>query len=292
MKSLLKASFLLLLLSICHVQGFANPNEYKAFQVEVSGQGSSVFLIPGATCSGDVWKQTLVSLEKQHTCHVFTLAGYAGVPALEETPMLETIKRALASYIEKHRNESVTVIGHSIGGFLASWLAIDHPQLIDKVMIVDALPFLAAATNPSATQEGVKSQLSLAYFVNQYEQMDSTAFRNMQNQVVNSMLKNNAYQEEVLGWSLQSDRTAMAHTMYEMMTKDLRDDISKIQCPVLVLAAWDSEGVLSRDQIENTYQLQYSKLPKVEVRIAKDARHFIMLDQPEWFLTQTREFVK
>ena len=73
--------------------------QYKAFEVEVSGQGSPLFLIPGATCSGEVWQSTVALLSQQYEYHVFTLAGYAGVEALENPPYLPTIKKALTDYI-------------------------------------------------------------------------------------------------------------------------------------------------------------------------------------------------
>ena len=51
------------------------------FEVRVTGNGPDVLLIPGLASSGDVWDDTVKALAPHHRCHVFTLAGFAGVPA-------------------------------------------------------------------------------------------------------------------------------------------------------------------------------------------------------------------
>ena len=75
--------FLILFLALTIQQVNAQKN---SFQVEVSGQGDHVILIPGLSCSGDVWQETVSVLQKNYTCHVLTLPGFAGQPALSPMP--------------------------------------------------------------------------------------------------------------------------------------------------------------------------------------------------------------
>ena len=58
------------------------------FEVRVVGTGPDVLLIPGLASSGAVWDDTVSQLCTQHRCHVFTLAGFAGVPA-QSGPLLD-----------------------------------------------------------------------------------------------------------------------------------------------------------------------------------------------------------
>ena len=39
---------------------------HAAFEVTVTGQGEPLFLIPGATCSGEVWETTVEQYSKQY----------------------------------------------------------------------------------------------------------------------------------------------------------------------------------------------------------------------------------
>ena len=108
-----------------------------------------MLLIPGLASSGAVWDDTVKQLCGAHRCHVFTLAGFAGVPA-QPGPLLDDVDAALAAYIEQQHLKAPIVVGHSLGGFVALKLAIDHPADVGKLVIVDALPALGAVRMDSA----------------------------------------------------------------------------------------------------------------------------------------------
>ena len=122
------------------------------FEVRVTGKGPDVLLIPGLASSGAVWDDTVRPLCTTHRCHVFTLAGFAGVPA-QPGPLLDNVDAALAAYIEQQHLKAPVVIGHSLGGFVALRLAIAHPADVGRLVIVDTLPALGAARMDSATPQ-------------------------------------------------------------------------------------------------------------------------------------------
>ena len=66
----------LLLLGSALISWGAEPP--PSFEVEVHGAGSPVLLVPGLSCSGEVWDQTVTALEGRHEVHVLSLAGFAG----------------------------------------------------------------------------------------------------------------------------------------------------------------------------------------------------------------------
>jgi pimeloyl-ACP methyl ester carboxylesterase len=53
-------------------------DDARAFRVQVSGTGRPILLIPGLASSGDTWETTVAHLSDRFTCHVLTLAGFAG----------------------------------------------------------------------------------------------------------------------------------------------------------------------------------------------------------------------
>src|SRR5262249_21240266 len=55
-------------------------SEPKSFRAEVTGTGPAMILIPGLASSGETWTTTVAHLRTRYTCHVLTLAGFAGVP--------------------------------------------------------------------------------------------------------------------------------------------------------------------------------------------------------------------
>jgi pimeloyl-ACP methyl ester carboxylesterase len=78
----------------------------------------------------------------KHQCHVVTLAGFAGVPAID-APLLPAAEQQLSDYITANKFDRPVVIGHSLGGFLGMKLAADHPEQVGRLVIVDTLPALA-----------------------------------------------------------------------------------------------------------------------------------------------------
>ncbi len=280
MKSFIFNLFIsLLIVSTTH----AGSPRYDAFRVEVSGSGPALFLIPGATSSGDVWREAANRYRDHYTVHLFTLAGYAGVPPLSATEILPEIKRQLTRYIRENSHGEGILIGHSIGGFLGLWMAADEKGLIDRLVIVDALPFLPAARNPALSEEQAK-QAFLRYR-NHYTGMDSAALRLSQEMILRSMIKNSRARDAVLEQSLLSDRRTMGMTLYELMSTDLRDDLARIAIPMLVLIPWDDsldpQSGMDRGQKLSLYRGQYAGAPHCRVRLIENARHFIMLDQPD-----------
>src|ERR1700712_1350159 len=126
--------------------------QQKSFRVELYGQGQPIILIPGYSCSGDVWKETVDNLKAHYQLHVLTLAGFAGVPPID-TPILKTIKNDLIKYVKDNHLNKPVLIGHSLGAFMSLWVASEEPSLFSKIICVDGVPFVSSMTNPSITAE-------------------------------------------------------------------------------------------------------------------------------------------
>ena len=82
-----------------------------AFRVQVAGHGRPMILIPGLSSSGDTWKGTVEHYKDRFTTHTVTLAGFAGVPAIEQRPLLAAVRDQLAAYIEANHLEKPIVVG-------------------------------------------------------------------------------------------------------------------------------------------------------------------------------------
>jgi N-formylmaleamate deformylase len=95
-------------------------------EVGVSGAGRPVIFIPGFACHGSVWDGTVDHLDGRAEAHVVTVAGFAGVPAVTD-PSLANVHAELARYIVENQLESPVIIGHSLGGTMALWLAETVP---------------------------------------------------------------------------------------------------------------------------------------------------------------------
>ncbi|WP_440135364.1 alpha/beta fold hydrolase [Chitinophaga sancti] len=268
-------SFLFIL---CSFKGQAQ----SAFNVKVVGTGSPILLFPGFGCTGEVWQGITGELSKHYECHIFTFAGFGDVPPIGR-PWLSTIKEAVIQYVNSHKIRSATIIGHSLGGTLGLWLAATEPTMFKKIIVVDALPCTGALMMPNFKPENIG-------YDNPYNQrireMDSTTFREMAQQQVAYMMLNKEKRSKVVEWFLKADRSTYVDGYVDLLKLDLRNALIKI--PVVILAAtYPNKAV-----IEKNYNEQYANVNEKTIYYADNAAHFIMYDQPEWFLSKITESLK
>lgn len=261
-----------------------------SFHVDITGKGKPMILIPGFASSGKTWDSTVAHYKDRYECHVLTLAGFAGEPRIED-PFLETVRKDLAEYIRKNKMSKPVIVGHSLGGFLALWLASKEPDLVGPLVIVDSLPFLAAIMQPDATAESVKPMAENMRKI--FGGPPTEATEKQAEGSIKSMVTSPADYEMVLGWSKKSDRVAEGNAMYDMMTTDLRDDVAKITAPTLVIGTWIAykEYGATRESVEKNFRDQYAKLKNFQLVLSDKARHFVMLDDPEGFFAATDGFL-
>ncbi|MDI3292695.1 alpha/beta fold hydrolase [Janthinobacterium tructae] len=283
----------LTLLASALLTGAAHAATPTAFTVDVTGQGRPLILIPGLASSGEVWQGTVARLcgpKTGRACHVLTLAGFAGVAPIEGD-LLAQAEQQLADYISTRKLGRPAIIGHSLGGFLALKMAIDHPAQTGKLLIVDSLPALGAVQMPSITQEQLQAMSS--QMQSAMRAQDAASSSASQRRTVAGMASTPADVERIIGWGQRSDRETVIRAMGTLMASDLRQDVAKVQSPTLVLGTWIAyKEYAPRAAIEATFQQQYAQLPGVKIALADTARHFIMYDQPDWMHARIEQFLE
>lgn len=249
----------------------------ESFAVEVSGSGPPMILIPGLASPGQVWEPTLGHLDGRYEAHVLTLAGFAGQPPIDDEPFLERVRDDIIRYIQENGLEQPVVLGHSLGGFMAVWLAASEPQLVGPVISVDGLPFLPAVFPPGgATPESMRPQAEAMR--NQMASQSPEVFEQSQHAMLRTMVTDTAVADRVAGWTSRSDPGTVAQAMYELFTTDLRPQLPDIQSPVLVYGSWVAYG--TRDEVLANYEREYAAVADAEIRLSETGRHFLMYDDP------------
>ncbi|APQ17398.1 alpha/beta fold hydrolase [Maribacter hydrothermalis] len=248
----------------------------KPFKVDVRGEGKPILLFPGFTCTGEVWDTTIAELSKNYECHVFTFAGFGDVPAIEK-PWLPKIKEGVVNYISEKKLENPVLLGHSLGGALALWMATESDSF-KELIIVDALPSTGALMMPDFKSEYMVYD---SPYNKQTLAMNAVDFDAMVGQMASGMAKDKPYQERIKNWMIQADRETYVYGYTDLLKLDLREDLAKIKIPVTILAATEPYGL---EMAKSTYEAQYKALSKYTIEFASGSSHFIMYDQPQWFM--------
>lgn len=253
----------------------------EATHVKTIGEGQPLLLLPGFANSSEVWEQTLEQLDGQHKIHLIDYAGFNGLAPVE-TPWLPKVKAALKDYVLKNKLSDITIIGHSLGGTLALYLAGELPEKVKQIIVVDALPNTAKLMFPNQASGSfsydnpyAKSQLN----------MKEGSFKQMLSGQLQMMCKNTDKHEQILNWMLKTDRKTYVYGYIDYLNFDATPFLEKIKANVLILAA-TSYG---RTQSEMVYKDQFSNLEHYDIKFADDAAHYIMYDQPDWFYQQVNQ---
>ena len=271
---------------------FSQTEKYS-FNVEIKGKGKPIILIPGLASSGEVWKQTADTLQKKYECHILTLAGFANQKSINlENGFLPIVKNEITNYIKNELDEKPILIGHSLGGFLSLSIASSETELLSKIIIVDSYPFMSLAYNPNATVENVLPQAQTMKEI--LLSMKDSIFVQQQKMTMPTMITDTTNIKTATKWSIQSDRETIAQAMFELMTSDLRNEVEQTTIPILVLGSWygAKDYGITKEMVKTNYENQFSKAKNCKIVIAETARHFIMWDEPKWFLNTIKPFLE
>lgn len=259
--------------------------------VEVVGSGPDVILIPGLASSREVWRPLANRLSATHRVHLVQLAGFAGEPwSHGDGPFVEPEVAELARYIAEAGLDRPAIIGHSMGGLSGLLLAQRQPELVGRLMIVDALPFYSALFGPTVTAETARPVA--AQFAAAMIAADEASYRAQQQQAAQGLARDPAIREAMVEWSMASDRRAVAAAFSDVMTTDARPGLAAMTTPVTALYATDADGGPPPALAEGLWTQEYSTLPGVRLVRIDGARHFIMADQPALFDAAVYDFLR
>lgn len=259
--------------------------------VTVRGQGPDIVFIPGLASSGAAWDAAARHLEGHYRLHIIQIAGFAGTPARANAqgPVIQPTLDALDAYIKTNNLKSPKVIGHSLGGLMGIMLTLQHPEDVDKLMIVDALPFFsvlfgaidAATATPQAAamRDRILAETQDAYAEGEKE-------------FVRALVKSPEGLKQVTRWAIASDKSVVARALYEDMTTDVRPRLHEVKTPVTILYPWDASTGIPHTACDRLYQENYALLPNKTFVPIDGSFHFIMLDQPDLFANQVDVFLR
>lgn len=286
------ALVLLLWIPLQNSQALSQTTETKWFRVEVTGEGPPMLLIPGLSSSGAVWNQTVDHFKDQFEIHVFTLAGFAGVPPVESEEFLPVVKDKLIQYMEENLDEPAVIIGHSLGGFLVYWIGSERPDLLKAAISVDGPPWLAGVMFGDMDPKTRKNIINR--IITGMKNTTEAPSDARQEQIFASMIQNPDTAQAYSKWGKTSDMGTVIQAMKELYTINLSDQLAAMKVPTLHLYAWVpyTKYGASQESILKTLKHQTRLHPNITFATNDSAWHFMMTDEPEWFFSEVEAFLK
>ncbi len=102
-----------------------------------AGSGPPVILIHGLGGSTLVWQRNIEALAQRYSVYAIDMPGhgYSDNPALGYG--LEAARKYIAGFMDAMNIQKASFVGNSAGGLAAISFTINHPERVDKLVIVD-----------------------------------------------------------------------------------------------------------------------------------------------------------
>ena len=123
--------------------------------VRVEGAGPAIVLIHGFGAAIDWWDQVAPALASNYRVIRIDLIGHGGTAAPRSGYSIERQARLVSAILDQLGVDRFTVVGHSMGGEVATALAAMNPQRVDHMILIDS---------PATSAKGNFSVMTDAYF--------------------------------------------------------------------------------------------------------------------------------
>ncbi len=273
------------------------PAEVRMDHISIvkSGSGPAVVFIPGLASPRQSWDRVISGLPANHTLYLVQVNGFGGdAPGANLKPgMLDGIVADLSAYLLREKVGSVRLVGHSMGGLVGMMFVRAHPGQVERLMIVDALPYFPALMARGGVEltpaqvEPIAKTMRDTVAARYGKPIDPAAIKSG----VDGLAVKPESQAQMAKWAVGADPRVTGEALYEDMSTDLRPWLAAMALPITVITPWSSAG-FSKQQTMAFYGRQYAAAPNVAYVDIADSGHFVMLDQPAAFRAALDTFLK
>ena len=250
------------------------------------GQGDSLLLLHGLASHKGIWDLVAPLLARNTKVHSLDLRGHGRSSKPSDGYDFDTIGNDVRQFWEKRDLRNSVLIGHSWGGNVALQCAVNFPDQVQGLIMVDG-GFIEPSARPDWTWERARGELAPPDF--ESITLDELKVRIKQgdlapywNPDIEQIILSNFY--------TSSDGYAKPHLDRENHIKIIRalwehkpsTLYAKVRCPALVLAASGSRRGNYMDQTRtNLVHQAGTLLPKGQVIWMKDTIHDVPLQRPQ-----------
>lgn len=118
--------------------GVFETKDGSPLQYMITGDGPFVVLVHGYGMTMEEWPSRMINgLESSFTVVRFNLRGVAGKSRTEKPFTIALAAEDLCEIVESLAGVPVKIIGYSMGGMIVQEFAIRHPELVDRIVLIN-----------------------------------------------------------------------------------------------------------------------------------------------------------
>jgi 2-hydroxy-6-oxonona-2,4-dienedioate hydrolase len=113
------------------------------------GSGPAVLIVHGIGGHKEDWQATMAALAPHRTVYAVDMIGFGASSKSAADITIRTQVEAARALLDAEGVSRVSLIGNSVGGWVAATFASLYPSRVDKLVLVDAAGFKAMFEGPS-----------------------------------------------------------------------------------------------------------------------------------------------
>jgi pimeloyl-ACP methyl ester carboxylesterase len=269
--------------------------------VEERGSGPvTLILVPGLSCDWRVFDSFLERNRDRYRMFAVTLPGFGGSApppiADDATPSdaawLNNAESAILQLVDRHKLKHAVIVGHSMGGHLATRMAVRCGDRLGGTVAIDGLPLYPPPQPGQPDTPETRASVAAAT-LKRMRAMPMERWAASQAWTFQSMVTDPERARALAAVAAQSPPSTAGEYMAEMMVSDLRPRMGSIRIPSLTIAAVSKEmGPEDAAKVKGMVEAQFKDAsPSVQLVTLEDTRHFIMDDRPQELDRVIAEFV-
>lgn len=244
---------------------------------EEYGHGAPVLLVHGLGSSCQDWEYQIPALSTQYRVVVVDVRGHGRSDKPRERYSIPAFSADIEALLEHLNLGPVHYVGLSMGGMIGFQLAVDRPELLKSLTIVNSAPEVKIKSAKDFWQYA--KRWTLARLVSM-ETIGKGLGKNLFPKPEQSDLR----RKIATRWA-QNDKRAYLASFDAIVGWGVRERLSRISCPTLIVTA-------DKDYTPVELKAEYIRLiPDARLQIIADSRHATPLDQPDEFNRVLMDFL-
>jgi pimeloyl-ACP methyl ester carboxylesterase/CRP-like cAMP-binding protein len=251
------------------------------------------FLIHGWSSSSHTWSTLMPTLQRRYRCVAVDLPGFGKSPDPVESPSIAWYADLIAELIKLYKSDrGVAVIGHSMGGQIATTLALRHPALVEQLVLLNpALSGrLSARVNFVFGPHVILERVPVLEWVIEWlsrTRLDYTDWvLKPSNFAETAAISPETYQQIRADARRVGQGKTRLRCFLAMREGDLRGKLAQIEHPTLVLWGAEDNVVPLRDA-----GIVDREWDKADLRILPNAGHWPQFEQPDATIRHISNFL-
>lgn len=254
-----------------HFDGEWIYHEDNKFHYLEKGQGKqTILLLHGIMVTSNIWKNYLEHFSEKYKVYAIDFLGH-GLSTKKEDLNIEDLVKQIDIFIQKKNIKNPIIIGHSLGGLVASIYASHHQENISRLVLISCGEY-QSITNNFLTQ--FNSQfLDLGFsLINQFTFPMFLQFlgQRVYNHPIN--LIDDSKSEILYHFKLKGSKKALFSLMKNYNFKNFSiENYERITCPTLVIHG-EKDRIVEYFHAEKLAQL----VPQSQLEMIPGGSHMII----------------